>query len=541
MGRYRGFNYDKNKNNSNIINEIKYYDKIGNFEKALVLINEHLNNVPDDDYIIAYKGMVFSHLKRHEEAKEILEDLIEKGHIKTKRAKFFAYSRYAKVLYALHEIDKSIEFYKKVIEESDELELISRFELAKIYQEKNMTKEAIDILTINGFNNMYLNIKRAIIYLINDDCITALSELNKKEENTLRIEQKEIFDYRFMNQEKNYIIGHSYFKLGKYNKAIPYLRESLDIKNKITYFKAYLDIAKIYVTWNRNEEVITICEELLKNSTSDTLNKNINMVLSNALLKKQDYEKAKEHLNMNIFDEKENKINIGKIELLKGNFEKAEENFNILNEETDDVYNNVDVFYFKMLTKFRLGKYDETLNLIDILEENGEPLRINKIRYRFNRIKLFIHIKKGEKIVNRDYSYSEKQIISYDKDRALEHIISHHINNIKLSKFKNVDQIQEIFNNVDNLLTDENVIYDTCFDKYIVKYNGIGMDIDDNNINQLMVITLPGTKNIITMYPVDGSESIFIHDEYEEKEKKVVKRLTQIEKFNKRYNSAQKI
>ena len=542
MGRYKGNHYDRHKNNSDLINEIKYYDKIGNYDKALVLAEEFLYVHPFDDYVITYKAMILSKLRRNNEAKELLEDLINSGHIKDDKNRLFVYSRYAKILSYVGEIDEAIYYYEKVINESSELELSTRADLANMYSKIGKLKEGIDVLTIDGFNNEYLNIKRAYIYMMNDDYEEALLELNKKEENVLKIKMRENIDRKHLIQEKNYIIGHTYFRFGNFNKAYPYLKKSLDIKNKIIYYYAAIDIAKIYTYRGNTEETLKICEELLKTADNDKLIRKINLTISKAHLKKQDFETAKALIDKDIFSDKDTKIGMGKIELLKGNFEKAEEYFNVLDEEKDDINGYLDSLYSKALVKYRLKKYNEALDIINILEENDEIfMGVGKLKLEISRLKLIIGIIKGNIPDYDTRLYSNQQIISYDRKKALEHIILHHIKNIKTSKFKNEEQIREIFDNVGELLTDDNIVYNSSFDEYIIKYNSVGSNISDGNINQLQVVTLPGTKNIITMYPYDGSDSLLTLEEPKKKDTPKVKRLSQIEKFNKRYNNGQKI
>ena len=110
-----------------------------------------------------------------------------------------------------------------------------------------------------------------------------------------------------------------------------------------------------------------------------------------------------------------------------------------------------------------------------------------------------------------------------------------------ITKFQNEEQIMQIFDSIGDLLTKDNAVYDSSYDKYIVRYNYVGINENNDNIHQLLVITLPGTKDIITMYPLNGDESNIIVEEYDKPKEKKVKRLSQIEKFNKRYNNGQKI
>ena len=64
-------------------------------------------------------------------------------------------------------------------------------------------------------------------------------------------------------------------------------------------------------------------------------------------------------------------------------------------------------------------------------------------------------------------------------------------------------------------------------------YNDIKMgSIYNEKLNDISIITLPNTKNIITMYPVNKVDEN-LNDVEQEKPK--TKRLSQIDKFNKKY------
>ena len=146
--------------------------------------------------------------------------------------------------------------------------------------------------------------------------------------------------------------------------------------------------------------------------------------------------------------------------------------------------------------------------------------------------------KKLNCINNNEYSsYSESQTINYDEKKAIEHIIDHHILNESFSSFNEEINIESLFHDVKTRLDEGVVFYCDTFDRYILKYDNIGYE-DEKVINQLEIITIPNTKNIITMYP---SKNIPNYDlEEEDKEvKKAPKRLSQIDKFNLRYGNNQ--
>ena len=234
-------------------------------------------------------------------------------------------------------------------------------------------------------------------------------------------------------------------------------------------------------------------------------------------------------------------IKLGKIELLKGNFEKADEYLKVIDIENDNVNSFYEAFYLKVLINFRLERYEDALYILDLIEENAERMELKEMQYEFERIRLCISKKQNKEIDIDANSYSQRQIKFYSKKDALRHIISHHMGENVITKFQNEEQIMQIFDSIGDLLTKDNAVYDSSYDKYIVRYNYVGINENNDNIHQLLVITLPGTKDIITMYPLNGDESNIIVEEYDKPKEKKVKRLSQIEKFNKRYNNGQKI
>ena len=188
-------------------------------------------------------------------------------------------NRYARVLIASNEIENAIYYYEKIINESSELELKSRFQLSKLYQTIGKKKEALNALNIRGFNNKYLNIKRAFIYLQFEEYANALVSLDREEENLCNYEVRESIDDNYINQEENYIRGHIFYRRGQLNKAIPYLKKTLVVKGRMYYVNAYLDLASIHIMRYEIDDAINICEELLKNTKSEEAIKKINHIM----------------------------------------------------------------------------------------------------------------------------------------------------------------------------------------------------------------------------------------------------------------------
>lgn len=537
--RTKKYQYKKkiNIDREKLLDSIKYNVRINKNDIAYTLTEEYLNLYPDDDYVRIYQCIILEKLNKTEDAQKGLVDILNNNSLSNNN-RAFALVKLANIFEHNKKIDLAIENYEKAIEISDDIEIIARGELSKLYCEKKDFEKALNILEIDGYNNDFLNAKRALVYFKKGELNLVINEFKRPYLNKYNIYEKEKLDDNYLSQDRNYIIGHTFLKMGRKNTALIYLNKATTIKNRSVYFKAYMDIAKIYIFNNNLDDAIALCIDLLTQSTSTYNNKMINEILAKAYTKKNDYEKALETYKDESFNELDRKMRIGFLELEKGNFKKAEEYLDLLDIEKEDVNKNINEFYRLALVKLRLGKYDEVLNILNIFDELGTRREIKEMKYEFDRMRLLIDIKLGNKLEDREYSYSEMQIISYDKQRAIEHIKDHHLIKENISKFNDEDQIILLFDEVQKELTSNNIIYDSSYDKYVVKIKNVGSSKTDNVINQLFVLTVPNTKNIITMYPAQGNESEFIIEETKSKQNdQKTKRLTQIEKFNKKYGN----
>ena len=488
-------------------------------------------------YILTYKAMTLYRMGKNDESSMLFEKVLNSGSL-SKRNEIFAMIQYAGLLTRIKNIDSAIYYYEKAILESEDLELIARGKLSNLYAENNDYEKAINILNIDGFNNMFLNTKRARIYSKMTRYKDVLKELEKEEYNDYNVEEKENLDDKYVKQDLYYIKGHAYYKLDKFDEALSYLAKACIIKTRDIYFRANIDIIRIYTLRLQLDDAINLCEEIKKSCTSNYFYKIIEELEEKAYIKKNDYKKAEEQFKNNRELDERTMKNLGKIELLKGNFEKAEQYFSSLDIQNGNARDFYDEYYRLALIKFRLKKYDETLIILNRLEENLDVYEVSDMAYEIKRIKLYIYKKlnKDYSKIN-DYTYSEKQIISYDINDAIDHVMNNHYYNPRISKFNDNINIEELFNTIKDKMNDENVTYDSLFDKYMVKYPNIGINMDNESIHQILVLTLPNTKDIITMYPCDGTESVFNLEELEEKAKPKVKRLSQVDKFKQKYGN----
>ena len=89
--------------------------------------------------------------------------------------------------------------------------------------------------------------------------------------------------------------------------------------------------------------------------------------------------------------------------------------------------------------------------------------------------------------------------------------------------------IELLMTEVEKKLTPDKLQKIELVDIYYLDYENIGYAMTGEQANKLKVVVIPNTKQIINMYPI-------YDDKNKIEEKPKVKRLSQIEKFNKKYN-----
>lgn len=98
------------------------------------------------------------------------------------------------------------------------------------------------------------------------------------------------------------------------------------------------------------------------------------------------------------------------------------------------------------------------------------------------------------KCTRYDNLYNNNQLIDYDEYVAVEHIIDRHSNDFS----EHID-IYSLFNEIKSKLIDEYRVDCLKFnDVYDIPYQNVGYDK-----HIIRVYTIPNTKNILTMYPLE--------------------------------------
>lgn len=141
-------------------------------------------------------------------------------------------------------------------------------------------------------------------------------------------------------------------------------------------------------------------------------------------------------------------------------------------------------------------------------------------------------------------SYLFSQISSYDEKDFFEHIKKHLQADIPYCKkspaiFREGFPIESVVSEVKKYIPSDKKLLSGFYDNiYFFKYDSCGR-VDNKVVDYFKVVCFADTQDIITIYPVVGSKNLpYVDLNYLEKEESLpkVKRLSQIDKFNNRFN-----
>ncbi len=207
---------------------------------------------------------------------------------------------------------------------------------------------------------------------------------------------------------------------------------------------------------------------------------------------------------------------IGYVYLLERKYKEAS---SVLSRVYSDIRNHVrfdgvefisieNLLYYLIMSYVKSGVYEEP---IKIIEECG--LIENDIYNYYYKIYSFCcrkaNIKQKIGCSTDLLSYSGFQSCRYKKDAAYAHIKRRHIEQSEkrgtILSNTNIDEVWEYALN--NISQNNRTDYMSFADVYSIDYPNIGINGED----KLIVVTNPGTDEIITLYPEFG-EKVYLHD-----------------------------
>ena len=191
-------------------------------------------------------------------------------------------------------------------------------------------------------------------------------------------------------------------------------------------------------------------------------------------------------------------LELGRLEASEGNNKEARKYFLKLLNTPSKNYAMLELL-FLAITENNLLEAKKILDKI--------PLK-NLYYSKYMEIKIFLNYKLGLiKESNIEFNdYLVKQIFNYNIDLALEHVKKHldENNNKRLHTiFDNNVNLRELFYEVQEKISEVNPIRYCFVEKYIVCCNEDISTINGERTRYVQVITLPHSKNIITIYPIN--------------------------------------
>lgn len=145
---------------------------------------------------------------------------------------------------------------------------------------------------------------------------------------------------------------------------------------------------------------------------------------------------------------------------------------------------------------FKQGKYHEADRFLKVIKKSNPKIQYDK------GIDVIIAKKLKRPLEFESDKYHITQLRNYSEAKALKHIQKHHQYKAgQVGAFAANIDIDELFEEVKIYLTKNNMIYEDILDTYEITYPNIGFDAENNPVDILRIVTVPETKNIITMYP----------------------------------------
>ncbi len=360
-----------------------------------------------------------------------------------------------------------------------------------------------------------------------------LFELGKIESKACNYPKAEKYFKRALKVNKN--DSFSKFELArvknntfKYGEAEELLNEIIDFRksnNKRIDSYVSLELVKCYLGTNRFKEARKILKKLYSEMPNDTYVKYYYGILE---FRAKNYISAKRYFNeaLEIKYDASAEYFLGTTERLLGNYSSAEE---CLNNCLDKYRHKHNVLYELAMIEIRKGNFNKAINYLEeavsftgvdknlykvlafaYIKNNDfekAALLIEKnsfLRRRLDRENLLYLSKnlnifyKGLDFSQNDLSYEELQLLDYDEFVAIDNI-SEQSKSIDNKAFNEID-LYSLFIILKDKLNNENKIERlTLMDVYAVKYKDV----------LLKVITLPNTKDIISIYPIYDKGNIY--------------------------------
>lgn len=505
---------------NSLLSDIKDYIQADVLDVAEAKIEDYKILYPDDLIINKYYAQLLIKRNKYVDAENVCLDVLD-SYFHDKRLKSDMYLTLADALVNQNKISDAIHALETAYSLKDCNTQSIQVRLASLYMKANEKDKAMQVLnkTENNALNKSIELQRAIIYFNENQFDLALNILLDISDDDLK-NKKDV-------QRKNLYIGNIYKIKDDYTNAIFYYTKVLLNKNDY-YWYAYCEIGHIKYKEGYVDEAINILESTIKRYPANRVYEN----LIKCYIFKGEFDKCYRIINK-ITDKDIKTTYLGRLELTKKNYDVSE---NILSESINNFSNcNYSYMnqanYYLLLAKYRQKKYEEVLE--DLTNLTSLKYFDKKYKRELLLLKFYLNYVLGNNPIPN--TYSERQIVSYSEQRAIEHIQYHHKKASTISQFDDSVNIYNLFYFVRSRIDFDQKLVHEFLDKYTLDFpKNMGSD-NTRNLRSVSAVCLPDTKNILTMYPY-RYEQIVDDNQDELYNNNKIKRLSQIEKFNKKYN-----
>lgn len=165
----------------------------------------------------------------------------------------------------------------------------------------------------------------------------------------------------------------------------------------------------------------------------------------------------------------------------------------------------------------------------------------NTEKIGYNYLFIYLNKKYNQKfqLDIENLTYTERQIYSYSKEKALNHIKNNHYlySHHDKSMFDPNINIEDLFDRVSEYIKNNNgQMIQNMVDVYDFYYPNCGKNKDNIRYNYFSAYTFIGSKDILTMYPHPETKNRKLINLDELTPKRKIKTKTGLERFNERYN-----
>ena len=507
--------------------------------RAKAELMRHLEKYPEDMYGWHFYGKLAADISDFEEAEYAF----------TKVAESKSWNKYAGVV-GLGDVARkrgerelAKKYYRQAINENPNEKSHTFCALARMECLDENYEEAIKVLEMANIQDNEIMISKMQTYVLKGDKEAALAiaesiiPTKDEERMTIAFEKAKLALLEDKKEEAKQLLA---------------LAKSYQVKGK-GYYGILNTEALLALEENNLDLAERNCQECLADKV--TVNGDIYITLGRVKQLKGEYkesienfELATKQINVSRITKQAGLLYGALIEMALGNEEKAtqmfEESLTITKEPYTPIIENLCGIYCKN------GQYDKMREVVSKCRPIAKHVSLVS---SLNFVEIVLKVKLGEELPPiTKCNYRERQVINYNKEAAIEHIKTQHLEgstpkntpndfpeaeDISRGTFASSINIEELYDEVLPQLTEETKVRTGLVDRYVIDYPNAGYTGNGEIVNFVRVVTLPNTYDIISMFPATEAFTIRKCDvrDYLEKEEQKKKTNSRVAKFNNRF------